>query len=336
MSARRLRIVFLGSGAFGVPTLRAIRDEHDVLAVVTQPDRPAGRGRTLAPTPIAAFAQEVGLALRKMDDVNLPADAGALRDLRPDAFVVIAFGQKLAQPLLQDIFAINLHASLLPKLRGAAPINWAMIEAAAAEEPAITGVSVISVAQRMDAGLIYAQAATEIDPLETCGELHDRLAALGPAVVLETLAKFSGGALAGQVQDEGRVTKARKLRKEDGRIDLRAMDARTARCRIHGLTPWPGCDLFVEGAAETPGGQSVRLLRVRDLVEGGTAGAGVIADDGTITCLRGRLEVLELQPPGGKPMTLDAYRAGRPWRAGMRVSPIPSATPSNARESSPS
>lgn len=308
-AARRLRLVFLGSGAFGLPTLEALAQRHDIRLVVTQPDRPAGRGRTLTATPIGGWAADRGLPVLKPENVNAPAELTAVRAIEADAFVVIAFGQKLSSDLLGTTFAINLHASLLPAYRGAAPINWALIDGC--DE---TGVSVISLAQRMDAGLVYARRTTTIGQTETCGELHDRLAGLGPEVMLATLDAFARGTLAGEVQDEAKATKARKLSREDGRLDVRAANARALRGRIHGLTPWPGCDLVI-------GGQSVRLIRVRDHADGGGT-PGTILSDRTIACASGRLEVLEIQPLGGNVMSLDAYRAGRRWEAGLAITPV--------------
>jgi methionyl-tRNA formyltransferase len=303
---KRLRIAFLGSGAFGLPTLAAIADRHEVALVVSQPDRPAGRGRAMTPTPIAAWATNRGIPVRTPQDVNQADETAAVHAVGADAYVVIAFGQKLSPALLGATCAINLHASLLPAFRGAAPINWAMIQGC--DE---TGVTVISLAQRMDAGLIYGQRTVAIEPTETCGELHDRLAELGPEVVLETLARRAAGTLVGEQQDESKVTKARKLSRDDGKIDVSAASARAIRGRIHGLTPWPGCDVLIDG-------QPVRLLRVRDHAES-DGPVGVIRDDQTIACQSGRLEVLELQPPGGRAMRLEAYRAGRRWEAGMTV-----------------
>ncbi|MBL9118429.1 MAG: methionyl-tRNA formyltransferase [Phycisphaerae bacterium] len=306
---RRLRLVFLGSGSFGLPTLHAIGQRHDVALVISQPDRPAGRGRAMTPTPIAAWAQERNIPVRKPERANESIEVSALRAVGADAFVVIAFGQKLSSELLGTTFAINLHASLLPAYRGAAPINWAMMDGL--DE---TGVSVISLAQRMDAGLVYARRTTAIEPTETCGELHDRLATMGPEAVLATLGEFARGSLVGESQDESRVSKARKLSREDGRIDVTGSSARALRGWIHGLTPWPGCDVQV-------GGQAIRLLRVRDHAEGGGE-PGTIQADRTIACASGRLEVLELQPPGGRAMTLDAFCAGRRWESGMRVTRV--------------
>ena len=212
-----MRLILLGSGAFGLPTFKHLHAHHDVCAVISQPDRPAGRKRQLTATPVAQWAADVGLPTFKPDDANAPQTVAQLAAYKADAAVVIAFGQKLS-PLLIDALGrlvVNLHASLLPKYRGAAPINWAMIHGEQA-----TGVSVISLAQKMDAGLIYATAQTPIDPLETAGELHDRLAALGPAVVSDVLRAFADGSLRGVPQDERLATRAPKLSKADGHVDF--------------------------------------------------------------------------------------------------------------------
>lgn len=228
-----MRIVFLGSAEFGLPTLKRLHDRHEVVAVVSQPDRPAGRKRKLAPTPVAAFARDQGMTVHTTDDVNTDEFVDTIRRLEADAGIVIAFGQKLGQPLVAALgrLAVNLHGSLLPKYRGAAPVNWAVINGETE-----TGLTVISLAQRMDAGLIYAQSATPIDPLETAGELHDRLAAMGPDLIEKVLADFDVGALQGREQDESQATRAPKLSKADGWVAFDA-DATQVRCRIHGLTP---------------------------------------------------------------------------------------------------
>ena len=291
-----------------MPTLEALSAQHDVALVVSQPERPAGRGRSMTPTPIASWAREHALASRMPSDVNDPAEIGAIHGVRADAFVVIAFGQKLSTALLEGAFAINLHASLLPAYRGAAPINWAMIDGCA-----MTGVSVIALAQRMDAGVVFATRSTLIDPSETAGELHDRLARLGPDAIMSTLEHFAHGTIEGIMQDESTATKARKLSKDDGRIDLSTLSAFEARCRIHGLSPWPGCDVSI-------GGSPTRLLRVRE--HEGDGEAGSVQADTTIACRTGRLEVLELQPHGGKPMSLAQYRNGRSFDVGTRVTQL--------------
>ena len=177
-----MRLVFLGSGAFGLPTLRFLDARHDLLAVVSQPDRPAGRKRKNTPTPVSEWAMAGSKMLLCPENVNDTEVVDSIRGLAPDALVVIAFGQKIGEPLLDGVPAFNLHASLLPAYRGAAPINRAMIDGCTE-----TGVSVIELAQRMDAGNVHATRTLMIDPLETAGELHDRLAELGPEAVAEVL-----------------------------------------------------------------------------------------------------------------------------------------------------
>lgn len=309
--ARRLRLVYFGSGAFGLPTFESLRARHDVELVVSQPARPAGRGGKVVATPIAARAAELGLPLRAPENANQPEEIAAIRAVGADAFVVIAFGQKLSPALLAGTFAINLHASLLPAYRGAAPINWAMIDGCD-----VTGVSVIGLAERMDAGLVYARRALSIDPGETAGELHDRLAALGPEAVLSTLDAFAADRLSGESQEEPRATRARKLTKADERLDLASLDASAARARIHGLSPWPGSAMLFEG-------KRVRILRVRDLPDDReNAAPGTILADGSVQCRRGRLQLLEVQPEGGRPMPLADFRNGRRFEAGMRFEPM--------------
>lgn len=305
-----MRIVFFGSGAFGEPTFRALREVHDVILVVTQPDRPAGRKQKLTPTPIAALAEKFGVPSIRPENVNDPAVVREIRSFRADAFVVIAFGQKLGSELLADQFAINLHASLLPKYRGAAPINWAMING---DEK--TGVSIITLASRMDAGAILGQRATTIRAHETAGELHDRLAELGAEPVLEVLDRHARGTLEPLVQDETDATRAPKLSKADGVLDF-AQSARALRCRIHGLNPWPGCTVELAGTM-------LKLLRVEDLADDAPAGAapGEVLPDGTVACGCGRLRLLAVQPAGGKSMTFDAFRNGRDIQPGARILP---------------
>ncbi|MFM7261560.1 MAG: methionyl-tRNA formyltransferase, partial [bacterium] len=187
-----MRIVFFGSGAFGVPTLEALVARHEVALVVSQPDRPAGRGKVMTPTPIAARAVELGLRVVKPEDVNEPAMRDEIRALGAEAWVVIAFGQKLSRELLDGVFAINLHGSLLPAYRGAAPIQRAVMDGCTE-----SGVSVISLAERMDAGLVYATARRPIEPHATSDEVHDQLSLLGPAVIEDVLARHAAGVLVG-------------------------------------------------------------------------------------------------------------------------------------------
>ena len=319
-----MRIIFLGSGEFGLPTLRSLSGRHDIVAVVTQPDRQAGRKRQPTATPIGQWAQSQGLNVLKAADVNELAFVGQITGLNADAGVVIAFGQKLSQPLIDATgrLAVNLHASLLPEYRGAAPINWAIIHGETE-----TGVSVISLAQRMDAGVIYGQASTRIDPLETAGELHDRLAQIGPDLIAKVLDDLASDTLAGQKQDESKATKAPKLNKSDGTVVFDA-DAQDVRNRIHGLTPWPGVRVdWVRG--ESGQRQSLILHRVTAKPDlscfiginqtGERPGVGTIVDGACVVVRDGAVGLLEVQLPGGRVMKIDEFVRGHRMALGDRL-----------------
>lgn len=306
-----LRVIFAGSGEFGVPTLRALRDAgHDVVRVVTQPDRPAGRGRAMTPTPLAAVALAGGLDVVRTADVNREALPAA------DVMVVIAFGQKIAEHQIRHarLGSVNLHASRLPRYRGAAPINWAIIEG----EPA-TGNSVIRLTQRMDAGAVLGSSELPIGELETAGELHDRLALDGAPLVLRVLEELASGRAAETAQDESRATLAPKLSRASAVLDWTRPAAELSR-RIRGLYPWPGCRVRLcnaEGATV----EALRLVRARPGAgEGSRWTPGEVMSNGFVQAGDGRgVEVVEVQPDGKKPMPLADYRRGHSWQAGLRL-----------------
>jgi methionyl-tRNA formyltransferase len=304
-----VRIVFLGSGAFGVPTLESLAARHEVVAVVSQPDKPAGRGKVLTPTPISARAAELGIPVLKPADINEASVRETVRGFGADAWVVIAFGQKLSRELLDGVFAVNLHGSLLPAYRGAAPIQRAVMDGCAE-----TGVSVISLAERMDAGFVFATRARAIGARETSDEVHDQLALLGPEVIEDVLARHAAGTLVGDVQDESRATRARKLSKAEATVDLAELDAHTARARINGLNSWPGCTVVI-------GDLPVKLLRVSEC-EGVGGGPPVLGADGVVHARAGAMHILEIQPVGGKPMTIAEFLNGRPKLVGCAVRPF--------------
>ena len=322
-----MRVVFLGSGAFGLPTLEAIAASHEVPLVVSQPDRPAGRGRRETPTPIAARvladhdAGARGLAttaLHRTDAVNGSEALTAIEVARPDALVVIAFGQKLGTELLADRFAINLHASLLPRWRGAAPINRAMM----AGDP-VSGISVISLASRMDAGEVHALRETPIDPTETAGELHDRLAALGPEAVLEVLERLADGRTESVSQDESLVTHAAKLGRKDATVDF-SVPASTVRAMAHGLVPWPGCEVSVSLPEGESGRERLRIHRL--MVDSHDAiserPVGSVDEDGLVACGRGLVRLLEVQIAGGRVLEWQDFHRGRPLPEGTVLRPM--------------
>ncbi len=324
-----MRIAFLGSGAFGLPTLEAIAAAHDVPLVVSQPDRPAGRGRRDTPTPIServladrergdgAFASTT---LLRTDDIN-GADARAVLDeVNPDAMVVIAFGQKIGPAVLDGRFAVNLHASVLPRWRGAAPINRAMMAG-----DVTTGVSVISLAERMDAGDVHAVRETPIDPAETAGELHDRLAGLGPAAVLEVLDRFGRGEIRAESQDHTLATRAAKLGRADATVDF-AGPPELVRARIHGLMPWPGCEVIVEApAGGTVSIDRLRLHRVEVVSEAiiDPSEPGTLDARGVVACDGGGVRLLEVQAPGGRVLDWESFQRGRALPVGTVLRPRP-------------
>ena len=318
-------VVFLGAGAFGVPTLEALARAGRVALVVSQPDREAGRGKRPTPTPISEFALAHGLPLLRTEDCNSPEAGARIRGAAADAaarahasgrpqpggaMVVIAFGQKLGPALLDGLFAINLHGSLLPRWRGAAPVQRALMEG-----DRVAGVSVISLAERMDAGVVYAEAPRAIGSRETAGELHDALAALGPDVVGTVLAQWKSGTAAPSVQDESRATRARKLSRADAWVDV-THPAWQVRARVNGLNPWPGCSALVDG-------RSVVLRRCEEVVAGAAMGAGkpfgTLESDGTLWCGEGAVRILEVQPPGGRTMEFGAWVRGARLAGPMRL-----------------
>lgn len=306
-----LRIAFAGSGAFGLPTLERLAALGEIVLVVSAPPRPAGRGLAPTPTPIAAAAAAMGLPRLETADLNEPTSLARLREASPQVLVVIAFGQKLSPEVAATAFSINLHASLLPRHRGAAPIARALMGG-----DTETGVCVISIAQRMDAGAIHAMRRTAIDPRETAGELHDRLAAMGPEAVEETIRAWRQGALQAMPQEESLATRAPKIGRGDAVVDF-ARPAIELRGWIHGLSPRPGCTIrFGDSAAETV----LRLLRVEAVEGPRSAGPpGRIDADGTIACGEDSLRLLEVQPAGGRAMPFTAWRQGHSIAPGTIV-----------------
>jgi methionyl-tRNA formyltransferase len=305
-----LNVIFAGSGEFGSPTLRALLDAgHKVVRVFTQPDRPAGRGKKLTPTPIAALATSLGLDVVRTGDINTETLPAA------DVMVVIAFGQKITEAVVHHprLGSVNLHASILPKYRGAAPINWAILNG---DETA--GNSIIRLASKMDAGAVLAKSELVIGEAETAGELHDRLSTDGAPLMLQVLSELSAGTAIETEQDHSLATIAPKLSRQTAMIDW-SQPAFTLARRINALSPWPGCRVkLMDGESEI-----ARLTLVRAKPSTTTGTAGTINSSDTIGASDGRsIEILEVQPEGKRPMPLGDFKNGRPWRAGMRLEAI--------------
>lgn len=311
-----MNIVFMGGGEFGCDTLRWLNSSHhQVLRVFTQPARPAGRGRSTTPTPIAQLCEKLQLDCLETANINSPENIGLLAALQPDVIVVIAFGQWLGSGLLKlPARIINLHSSLLPKYRGAAPINWAIIKG-----EAVTGVTVIEINEVWDGGGILASESLEIGQTETAGELHDRLAALGPALIAEVLGEIEAGIYNPQKQDDCQACKAPKMKKEDGKVDF-SRPAAEIKCQILGMWPWPGafCHLQQEGAVEQ---LRVSLCRC-ELAKKGQSNLppGTFDSQLDIVCGDGQvIRLLEVKPDNGKLMPFKAFANGKRIKAGERV-----------------
>lgn len=238
----------MGTPDFAVPALEAVQAVHDVVAVYTQPDRPVGRGLDLRASPVKVRALALGLPVHQPDKLSLPGEFERLQAYRPEVIVVVAYGQILRKNLLElpRLGCINIHSSLLPRWRGAAPIQWAILGG-----DAESGVSTMHLVEKLDAGDVLMQARTPIGPHDTAGILHDRLMNLGAALLLPTLAGLADGSLRGQVQDESLVTYAAKLTKEMEAFDP-TQTAMVLDQRVRALNPWPGTSVWVAGAAGTP------------------------------------------------------------------------------------
>ena len=308
-----MRIVFLGSGAFAIPSFEALLDAgHEVAALVTQPDREKGRGRRVAPPPLKPVAEGRGVPVLQPRRVREPAAQEELRALGPELQVVVAYGQILPRSVIDGAprGTVNVHASLLPRLRGAAPIQWAI-----ANGDAETGVTTMLIDEGLDTGPILLARATAIGPDETASDLEPRLARLGAEVLLETVAGLQAGTLVPRPQDHSRATLAPLLGKEDGRLDWTRAAAHLA-CRVRGFQPWPGAHTSFEGRA-------LKVLRARpEAAGGGEPGRVTSADrDGIrVACGEGTLRLIEVQPESRGPMPASAFAAGARLRPGARFS----------------
>lgn len=314
-----MRLLFFGSPAFAVPSLRALHSAgHEIATVVTRPDKPRGRSGRPAATPVKQAALELGLTVFEPRRASAREAVANLRAARAELGAVVAFGEILRPALLTvaERGFLNVHASLLPDYRGAAPINWALIRG-----EKLTGVTVIRMAPKLDAGPILAQRQASIGEDENAGELEASLARAGAELLTEVVARLAAGeAIPGRPQPLEAGFFARKLTKEDGKIDWTA-SAEEIRNRVRGLTPWPGayCDLEA-------GGRRVRvaLVRVetaddagpaRDVAELGTV-VRVDAEGIVIQTGAGLLRVRELKPAGGRTMSAADFARGHRVRPG--------------------
>lgn len=299
-----MRLVFLGTPAFAVPTLeRLVEAGHQVLAVVTQPDRPRGRGGKLAAPPVKETALRLGLPVFQPERVRRPEALEYLRDLAIDAMVVVGYGQIIPQSVidLAPLGILNVHASLLPKYRGAGPIQWSIVNG-----EAITGVTIMRIDAGLDTGDMLLKAETPIAPDENAIELGSRLSTIGADLLVKALRGLAAGTITPEKQDSTQATLAPILKKEDGVIDW-AQPATAIHNRVRGLQPWPGAQTKFRGqtlniwrshvASEAPGERAPgQFVRLKPLV---------------VACGSGALELLEVQMEGRKRISAADFTNGQ-------------------------
>jgi methionyl-tRNA formyltransferase len=304
-----MRIVFCGTGDIGLPALRALADSprHDVVGLITQPDRPAGRDMRLRAPAVKAEALMRGIPVVQPE--RLKTDFSALAAWAPDLMVVAAYGQILSKAVLElpRLGCLNLHASLLPRHRGASPISAAMLAG-----DAETGITVMYVAEGLDSGDILLARPLPILPTETAGELHDRLAALAPFALLDALADLESGTASRTPQAADLATYASKLKKSDGRLDWRA-PASALSLRVRAMSPWPGTSARLDGHV-------IKIHAAREAAGSGDPGEVISAGlEGVVVAAgAGSLALRELQVEGRKRLPAEDFLRGFPVKAGMR------------------
>jgi len=312
-----VRIVFFGTPEFAIPTLKLLIDsQHEVVGVVTQPDRVAGRGRKSRPSPVKQEALKAGIRVIQPERTSNRAFIDDIKVLNPSAIVVVAYGQILKRDILDiPIYGcINVHASLLPKYRGAAPINWAIING-----DTRTGVTIMKMDEGMDTGPILLQEEVQILPDDTAGSLSIKLSEIGARLLLKALDGLERGTLKPRPQT-GEPSYAPMLKKEDGLIDW-SWDSVRIFNFVRGMNPWPCAFTYLDG-------ERIKILRVRPVAKD----VGNQTDDpGALICHRkkelfvrcgdGYLSIIELQPEGRKVMTATAFIQGRRITEGSKFSP---------------
>lgn len=303
-----MRILFMGTPDFAVPSLNALLNaKHEVCGVFTQPDKPKNRGMKLQPTPVKVVALAHNIPVYQPVSVKDGAAMEIIRELEPELIVVAAYGRILPNEILEypGYGCINVHSSLLPKFRGAAPIHWAVVSG---EKE--TGVTIMHMAQELDAGDIIDQAVTPIDPDESVEAVHDRLAEMGGKLLVEVVEKLKNGTATRTVQDSSKATYAPMLSRELSAIDW-TQPAKAIHDKIRGLSPWPAAstDIIHETTIKIFG--SSNLGETTSAVPGTIVSAGKQGID--VACGDGRLlRITQLQAPGGKRMAAADYLRGHP------------------------
>lgn len=305
-----MNLIFMGTPDFAVPTLKTLHtSRHSIQAVVTQPDRPKGRGQEMQASPVKLYALEQGLKVYQPEKASAPEFVAELAELKPDLIVVIAYGQILRENILSlpRHFCMNIHASLLPKYRGAAPINWAIING-----DKETGVTTMRMDKGLDTGDILLMKKVTIEDDDTAQHLHDKLSEAGGALALETVDQLESGQLKFIPQNDAESTYASKMKKEDGCLHWN-QTAEAIRNRARGMEPWPGTFGFLKG-------KRLRFCKVETGPGTKDDAPGVVmrvSDYGIeIGTLKDRIIVTEIQPEGKKRMSVKSYLQGHPVEPG--------------------
>ncbi|MCC5971694.1 MAG: methionyl-tRNA formyltransferase [Pararhodobacter sp.] len=299
-----MRVVFMGTPDFSVPVLEALHARHEVLAVYSQPPRPAGRGKKPRPSPVQARAEALGLTIRTPRSLKDPAEQAAFAALKADVAIVVAYGLILPQPVLDapQKGCLNIHASLLPRWRGAAPIQRAIM--AGDRE---TGVCIMQMEAGLDTGPVLLRAATPITEADTAGSLHDRLSGMGATLIVDALERLPG--LSPEPQPEMGVTYAAKIDKAEAQVKWDQPAAVVAR-HIRGLSPAPGA------WCETPAGR-LKLLNARAVA--GQGAPGTVLEGLTIACAGDAVEIIQAQREGKRPMSAGELLRGLDLPPGTRL-----------------
>lgn len=306
----------MGTAKLSCDSLRVLIESPDtqVVAVVTQPDRPKGRELKLQPSPVKELALKAKLQVLQPERARDEAFLGVLRDLRPDLIAVAAYGQILPKSILDlpRFGCLNVHTSLLPRYRGAAPIQWAILNG-----DTETGVTIMKMDAGLDTGDILTQAKTPINPEDTSETLHGRLAALGAELLLQTIPDYVAGRIPSQPQPADGVSHAPKIKKQDGHIDW-TQPARAIWNRVRGLVPWPGAFTYLSGQTQP---LLLKIWQAQVVEHVGPAGEILQADKSGIVvgCGRDALRIMVLQREGGRHLTAQEFLAGHPLLPGHRL-----------------
>lgn len=306
-----MRVIFMGTPDFAVPSLEALLTKHEVVLVVTQPDKPKGRGKKMVPTPVKACALEHGIPVLQPEKVKEPEFVEQLRSYEPDLIAVTAFGQILSEPILEmpKYGCINVHGSLLPKYRGAAPMQWSIIDG-----EKVTGITTMYMAKGLDSGDMLLKAEVEITDEDTFATIHDKMAVTGANLLLDTLDQLEAGTLERIPQDYDAATYAPMITKETGHIDW-SKNRQDIINLIRGLNPVPAAYTIYEEEVLKIFGAVISDVQADDAANGEIV--AVVKKGFVVKCGDGCLLITEVQARGGKRMMTDAYLRGHAMKEGI-------------------